>query len=155
MLFVVSYFVSVSLIQQNSLDLNILKTRIHSSRIQNRKNIHFVVNLIPGSSLTIACKCVQVSGSKGSAAMPAVKRSASIRPDVNLRTAYRWRNTQARESTLDLKHEADVTRSPNHGYQLPHIKHLCPPNTIFFKKKWLKLRWTSILFHDRMFTMCV
>ena len=64
-LFVVSYFVSVSLIQQNSLDLNILKTRIHSSRIQNRKNIHFVANSIPGSSLIRACKCVQVSGSKG------------------------------------------------------------------------------------------
>ena len=47
---------------------------------------------------------------------------------------------QAKESILALKPRADVTRSPKQGYQCPHKKDLCPPNTIFKKNNILLAR---------------
>ena len=38
-----------------------------------------------------------------------------------------------KESTLALKHRADITRSPKQGYQWPHKMDLSPP-TFFLKK---------------------
>ena len=69
------------------------------------------------------CKYV---GQSGSAAMLAVKRSAGVTPEVNLRNSMQARK-HASESTLALKPRADVTRSPKQGYQWPHKKHMCPP----------------------------
>ena len=42
--------------------------------------------------------------------------------------AYRWWSLQARGSTLALNPRADVTRSPEQGYQSPNKKDKCPQN---------------------------
>ena len=68
------------------------------------------------------CKYV---GQSGLAAMLAVKRSAGVAPEVNLRNSAQARK-HASESTLALKPRADVTRSPKQGYQWPHKKDMCP-----------------------------
>ena len=69
------------------------------------------------------CKYV---GQSGLAAMLAVKRSAGVAPEVNLRNSAQARK-HASESTLALKPRADVTISPKQGYQWPHKKDMCPP----------------------------
>ena len=69
------------------------------------------------------CKYV---GQSGSAAMLAIKRSAGVTPEVNLRNSTQARK-HASESTLALEPRADVTRSPKQGYHWPHKKYMCPP----------------------------
>ena len=52
-------------------------------------------------------------------------QSAGVAPEVNLRIAQ-VRKLAKNGSTLALKPQVDVTRSPKQGYQWPHEKDLCP-----------------------------
>ena len=66
------------------------------------------------------------------AAMLAIKRSAGIQPEVNLRehVIYIYMPLpSANKLPLALEPRGDITRSPKQGYQWPH---LCPPK--IFKK---------------------
>ena len=74
----------------------------------------------------------------GSDAMLAAKRSAGgtrIKSEVSV--ACRSCSTQARGSTLALKPRADVTWSPEQGYQWPHKKGLMMSSN-FSKKNFKK-----------------
>ena len=77
------------------------------------------------------CKYV---GQSGLAAILAVKRSAGVTPEVNLRNSTQARK-HASESTLTLKPRADITRSPKQGYQWSHKKDMCPPKILKKRKK--------------------
>ena len=84
------------------------------------------------------------STQSGLAAMLAVKRSAGVAPEVNLRNSAQARKN-ASESTLALKPRADVTRSPKQGYQWPNKKDMCPPKN--FKKKKEKKKESNLRLH--------
>ena len=73
---------------------------------------------------------------KGSAAMPAVKRSAGVPPEVNLGNycyCLQMMKHARKRFNLALKPKADFTRSPNQGYQWPHKQ----------TKNWKILSWKS------------
>ena len=74
------------------------------------------------------------SGERWLAAMLAIKRSAGVTLEVNLRecTSYMPLPHANKLSTLALKPKEDVTRSPKQGYEWPH-KRPCVCQ-IFFKK---------------------
>ena len=56
-------------------------------------------------------------------AMLAIKRSAGVTPEVNVRNPLSTDDKHTSEgSTLTLKPRADVIRSPKQNYQLPHKK---------------------------------
>ena len=59
-------------------------------------------------------------------------QSAGVTPEVNLRNRTQARKSASENSTLALKPRADITRSPQQGYQWPQEKDLCPPK---IKKK--------------------
>ena len=52
---------------------------------------------------------------KSSAAMLAIKRSAGVTPELNVRNPLHVGKEASKGSTLALKPSADVTRSPNMG----------------------------------------
>ena len=71
--------------------------------------------------------------------MLAIKRSAGVAPEVNLRehvTHMPPPSANKAEPTLALKPRGDVTKSPKQGYQWPHKKDSCPPK--ISKKKDLR-----------------
>ena len=58
--------------------------------------------------------------------MLAIKRSAGIVPEVNLRDNAQARKHTIQRAILGLKHWADVTGSPKQGYKWSHGKGQCP-----------------------------
>ena len=49
------------------------------------------------------------------------------RPEVNLRNSIQTRKHTSKKTTLAIKPNADITRSPKQGCQWPHKKDICPP----------------------------
>ena len=69
----------------------------------------------------LVCKYVDHNGS---AAILAVKRSASTAPEVNLKIPLNVGNEGHNQGVLPLKPKEDVARSPKQGHQCPHKKGL-------------------------------
>ena len=68
---------------------------------------------------------VQVCGSKSSAVMLAIKRSAGVAPEVNLRISLHAGKEASKQGIHPgLKIRVDITRNPRQEYQWPHKKGL-------------------------------
>ena len=68
-------------------------------------------------------------GKQRPAAMLAVKRSAGVPPEMNLkeRTPHTPPPSSNKAVNSDFESHLDVTRSPKQGYQWPIKKDMCPP----------------------------
>ena len=74
---------------------------------------------------------------KGVAAMLAVKRSAGVTPEVNLRNQLYVGDEKKKwgDPLLDLKRSADVAVSPEQRYQWQHKNDWCPQNKNYMERK--------------------